>query len=484
MNHGCSVNRLPAACGPCARGPRSAGLLLAVAVLGLAATGSARADLAITNVTLIDGTGGPSRPGVTVLVRGERIAAVGSAVPVPRGTQRIDGTGRFVMPGLMDMHIHLIGAGQWRGLANPPGVAIDRDAALSYLHSYLYWGVTSVYDAGNAPELILDLRARERRGEIVSPRIFATGRALSYPGSWMASSFHGIGVPDWPGTQQVLDAQIAAQPDLQKLVIERFGVGPNPLAPHLPLDLMTRMIGHLRAHGVRTTIHATSEDFMRAADDAGVDTFAHPVGSARMTAAFIERLARERKPIATTMSVYDEIIRLADDPGYLDDALFTSVLSPAEIAARKAQGPARYAALGWSAWFKALQPYFNDNVKRLYDAGAVLVLATDRSEGPMLHREAELLAGLGIPAAAIVQMGTRNGAAFLGREADMGTVSPGKLADLLLLEADPTLSVLNLRRIALVIKGGRIVDRSQLDVQANAARATSGVGAASRGGPP
>ncbi|MDX2143882.1 MAG: amidohydrolase family protein [Rhodospirillaceae bacterium] len=428
---------------------------------------AARADVAITNVTLIDGTGGPAQPGVTVVTNGARIAAVGADVKIPRGMKRIDGTGKFLMPGLMDMHIHLIGAGQWRGLANPPGVAIDRDAALAYLHSYLYWGVTSVYDAGNVPDLILDLRAQERAGKIVSPRIFATGRALSYPGSWMAGTFHGVGVPDWPETQQVLDEQIAAQPDVQKLVMERFGLGPNPLAPHLPEDLMAKMVAYLHDHGVRTVIHASGEAFQRAALDAGIDSFAHPLGSARLTPEFTQRLAASQTPIATTMAVYDEIIRLGEDASYLDDPLFTSVLSADEIAARKAQGPSRYAALGWTGWFKALMPYYRENVRKLHGAGAVLVLATDRSEGPMLHRELELLADVGIPPAAIVRMGTLNGAVFLGRAADLGTVAPGKFADLLLLEADPTVDVRNMRRIAWVMKGGRIVDRAKLNVAAN-----------------
>ena len=66
---------------------------------------------------------------------------------------------------------------------NAPGVAIDFDAALSALHGFLYVGVTSVYDAGNNPDLIIELRRLERAGEIISPRIFASGHALSWPGS-------------------------------------------------------------------------------------------------------------------------------------------------------------------------------------------------------------------------------------------------------------------------------------------------------------
>jgi hypothetical protein len=111
------------------------------------------ADLAITNVTVIDGSGGPNTPNQTVLIEDGRITEIGNAdslVPPP-GAHPIDGTGKFLMPGWIDTHIHLIGVGQWRGLDNPPGVAIDYDEALSALHGFLYVGVTSVYDAGKQP---------------------------------------------------------------------------------------------------------------------------------------------------------------------------------------------------------------------------------------------------------------------------------------------------------------------------------------------
>ncbi|MDX2223342.1 MAG: amidohydrolase family protein [Rhodospirillaceae bacterium] len=455
------------------RGPSMRTISCLFALIMVAAVGATpRADIAITNVSLLDGSGGLAQPGMTVVVGGDRVTAVGPTVTVnvPRAAQRIDGTGKFLMPGLMDMHIHLVGAGQWRGLSNPPGVEIDRDAARSALHSYLYFGVTSVYDAGNNPDLILDLRAKERAGALVSPRIFATGHAISYPGSWMAGSFHGVGAPDWPDTIKLLDAQVSAGPDVQKLVLERFGLGPNPLAPHLPVDLMGKIIDYMRAKGIRTTIHATTESLARDALDAGIDSFAHPVATGRMSDAYVKLLAERQIPVATTLSVYDEIIRLGEDPSYLDDEMFTDVLSAEEIAARKEQGPARFASLGWTSWFKALNPYLRENVKKLHDAGGVVVLATDRSEGPMIHRELELLAEIGIPPADIVRIGTLNGAKYLGREADLGTIAPGKLADLLLLDADPTADVRNARRINTVIKGGQVIDRSKLDLPVNARR--------------
>lgn len=444
---------------------RFAAVLIAACISISSAFGT---DLAITNVTVIDGTGGPNTPNQTVLVENGLITTIAAAdeIQLSPGARLINGSGKFLMPGWIDAHIHLIGAGQWRGLDNPPGVEIDFNAALSARHGFLYVGVTSVYDAGNNPDLILEMRRRERAGEIVSPRIFATGHALSWPGGWMAGTFHGVGVPDWPETKKVLDAQIAVQPDIQKLVIEPFGMGPNPVAPSLPDDVMAKMVAYLNEHGVRTAVHATKELAAQAAIEAGISVLAHPVSTARVNPSFTAMLAERQMPVATTLSVFDEIIRFGDDPEVINTPLNNFVLGPEEVAARQAKGPPLYASMGWTTWFKALSPYLKENVRNLYDAGGLLVVATDRSNGPAYFRELELIAELGIPANEIVRMGTRNGATFLGRD-DLGMVAVGMRADLVLLDADPSVDIRNARTVNAVIKEGRVVDRTALSLPGN-----------------
>ena len=116
-------------------------------------------------------------PGTTVVIDGNRITAVGTTVPPPAGARVIDGTGKFLMPGMIDAHIHLRGG---RG-GNRPAAEQEREA-LRALHGYLYAGVTTVFDAGNQPEFIMGLRAKEQSGTIVSPRILATGGTDWVPG--------------------------------------------------------------------------------------------------------------------------------------------------------------------------------------------------------------------------------------------------------------------------------------------------------------
>ena len=141
----------------------------AVAAAPLAA--QQRPPLLIHDVTLIDGTGRPAVAGASVLVEGDRITRIARGrIEAPAGATRLDGRGKFLIPGLIDVHIHLDGANQ------------TADVGIRALHGFLYSGFTTVYDAGNAPDFIFALRARERAGEIASPRILATGGVVTAPG--------------------------------------------------------------------------------------------------------------------------------------------------------------------------------------------------------------------------------------------------------------------------------------------------------------
>ena len=151
--------------------------------------------LIIDHVTVIEGTGRAPQPDMAVVIDGAKIAAV-TPSQLAGGEQgrRIDARGKYLIPGLMDVHIHLRGAAQSSG-PNAKREEASRSEALAALASYLYSGVTTVFDAGNRRELILPLRAEERAGKILAPRIFATGNAITYPGS------HGdrisIGISDF-----------------------------------------------------------------------------------------------------------------------------------------------------------------------------------------------------------------------------------------------------------------------------------------------
>jgi imidazolonepropionase-like amidohydrolase len=113
---------------------------------------------------------------------------------------------------------------------------------------------------------------------------------------------------------------------------------------------------------------------------------------------------------------------------------------------------------------KVMTPVAQENLKKLHQAGGVVVLGTDQSLGAAVHRELELLVEGGIAPLDAIGIATRNGAVFLGRERDLGTVEAGKLADLVLLDADPVEDIDNVKKIHAVIKAGMLIDRSALEI--------------------
>jgi imidazolonepropionase-like amidohydrolase len=138
--------------------------------------------LIVRGVTLIDGNGGAPLANATVVVEGTRITQVSvGAVAAPAGAQVIDGRGKFLIPGLIDVHIHLAG-GSGNRANTQPITAQQELAGVRALHTFLYAGVTTVFDAGNQGTFIFALREKSRAGAIVSPRIFATGGTVTSPG--------------------------------------------------------------------------------------------------------------------------------------------------------------------------------------------------------------------------------------------------------------------------------------------------------------
>ena len=116
---------------------------------------------------------------------------------------------------------------------------------------------------------------------------------------------------------------------------------------------------------------------------------------------------------------------------------------------------------------KLMTPVAQDNLRQINAAGGILALGTDQTSGPAVHREMELLAAAGIPALDIIRIATLHGAKFLGKEDELGSIQEGKLADMVLLDADPLEDINNAKKIHLVIKNGSVIDTKKLDLPVN-----------------
>lgn len=433
--------------------------LAAVLLLTSHAPLSGQASLLIENVTLIDGTGRPAVPNAWVLVEGDRITRVAvREIEAPRDSRRIDGSGKFLIPGLMDMHIHLSGG---RGRGGP-----DEGAGIRALHGFLYSGFTSVFDAGNNPDYIFGLRTRERAGQMVAPRIFATGGVVTAPGG------HGGGagatlVDEWPGDMPLLDAHIEREPDLVKLTFDEHGWGTRPLIPLLDPGLMAEIGRYFNEHGIRTTVHISHEFRARQAIEAGINTLAHPIIQGPVSDGFVSLMAATKVPMVSTLTIGEGYSRLVEHPEFLDRPIYQAVYEPEVLEQLRTTVRDAYAARTWTTWMKVMTPVAQENLRLIVEAGGVIVLGSDQSTGPASHRELELMVEGGIPALEVIRIGTLNAAIFMGRERELGSIEEGKLADLVLLSADPLEDISHTQDIDLVIKGGKIVDRSALDLPVN-----------------
>ena len=413
------------------------------------------------NVTLIDGTGWPAVQ-TSVMVRGERIVAIGPgpfAVTMEYpGTRIIDATGKYLMPGLWDVHVHLGGG---RGRGEP-----DYDAGIRNLHGFLYSGITSIFDAGNSADFIMTLRARERENEILSPRIFATGPVVTAPGG------HGGGrgstlIDSWPEAREALDAHIALQPDMVKFTFDEHGWGTRPLIPLLPVDVMAKAGRYFNEHGIRTTVHISHEYRAIQAIEAGIDTLAHPIIQGPVSDEFVQLMASKKVPMVSTLTIGEGYSRLVEHPEYLDRPIYQAVYEPELIERLKTTMRDQYAARTWTTWMKVMTPVAQENLRKISAAGGMIVLGSDQSAGPQSHRELELMVEGGIPALEAIHIGTLNAATFMGKDRELGSIEVGKLADMVLLSADPLADISNAQTIDTVIKNGRIIDRSALDLPVN-----------------
>ena len=438
---------------------RSIVFALALALVPVLAGAAER--LIIDHVTVIEGTDRAPQPDMAVIIDGAQIAAVTpSQLAGNESGRRIDARGKYLIPGLFDVHIHLRGAAQPSG----PNVKWDdasRGEALGALASYLYSGVTTVFDAGNFPKLILPLRADERAGKILSPRIFATGNAITYPGS------HGdrisIGISDFEKDKALLDAHIAEQqPDMVKLMMEEEGWGSRPMITLLTADLAEKIVRYYNQHGIRATAHVSNEFRALEAIYAGLDTLAHPVIQGPVSDSFVKLMAAKKIPFASTLTIGENYTRLAEHPEYLDQPLYAASLTVAERNKLKTETAAEFRARTWTTWMKIMTPIAQENIRKIHAAGGVVACGTDQSSGPAVHRELELLAAAGIAPLDVIRIATYNSAVFLGKADQLGSVQVGRFADLVMLDADPAVSVDNVKAIALVMKNGEIIDESKL----------------------
>lgn len=431
--------------------------------------------LVITGATLIDGTGAEAVADSVVVIRGDRIAAAGprSRVGVPKGARVLDARGKWIIPGLVDAHVHFFQSG---GLYTRPDVIDLRDRVPyeqeleeirqrlpQIFRRYLCAGVTSVVDVGG-PMWNFKVRDMATRTE-AAPRVAVAGPLVSMysPEALQTDDPAIIRVQNPEEARALVRHQVAEKPDLVKIWFIRLP--DTKLEESLPLVEATIQEAH--AHGVRVAVHATELETAKAAVRAGCDILVHGVDDEAVDHEFIQ-MVRDRGVIYTSSIVvfegYDKVlgekVSLTDiDVACGDPAVITTWAELAEVPEEK-----RPQRPDWVDRAIATVPV---NLKRMQEAGGIVAVGTDAGNigtlhGPAIHREFELMAEAGLTPMEILLAATRNAALVFSSDPEFGIIEPGKLADLVILDADPLADIRNARKITKVIKGGRVFDHASL----------------------
>ncbi|MDX1622897.1 MAG: amidohydrolase family protein [Gemmatimonadota bacterium] len=432
------------------------------------------AAIVLDGATLVDGTGAAPVADAQVVVRGDRIACAGGEeeCPAPEGARSLDLEGRWIVPGLVDAHVHFSQTGWVDGRPDavdlrdrhpyPEVVAELESNPGRFLRAYLCSGVTSVFDVGGYP---WTWTLRERvADDPTAPRVEAAGPLLSTVDFWL----------NLPGERQFV--YMASDSIVRRAV--RYHAANHTdavkvwyITPPQPPDssrarvLVRAAAEEAEARGIPLIVHATGLWEAKDAVRAGADLLVHSVFDEPVDEEFL-RLARESgvlyTPTIMVLEGYADVYRNRFDgsryPLSCVDpqtrALVNKPLPEARLP-RGADTP-RAAAAREERLERTLE-----NTRRVHEAGIPIVVGTDAGNpgtlhGPSIHREIELVARAGLTPMETIVAATRNGARAMGREADLGTVEAGKRADLLVLSADPLADPAHLREIVWVMKGGAL----------------------------
>jgi imidazolonepropionase-like amidohydrolase len=437
----------------------------------------------ISNVSVLDVDRGIAIPGQDVFIEGASIVAVaatGSRPPPPNATV-IDGDGATVMPGLIDMHAHLGNgsAPSWLGRLPDPK---------ANMLAYLYCGVTTVLEPGDQAPDAFKRRAGVASGEMLGPRIFTAGPFITADGGHPVPIIRTL-APWWirwyligHRTRQVKNpdearaavkelAQMRA--DFVKVMVDRI---PEQV-PRITNELVAAAVVEARGAGLRTLAHiGSAQDAMDAAN-AGVAMWMHGVYKEKLSPEQVAALAKFGIPMVPTIGVFENYALLGQGPR-VPTALEKETAS-AEVLGAFDNPPQTKATAYFGPYIQSLRPLrpaWRENVRALRQAGVMILAGSDTQSGVFpgagLHRELNLLVESGMTPVEAIRAATSDAARFLanGAEPAFGLVAPGKAADLLIVDGDPTRSLEALSRIRAVIQAGTPLRRTSLLAGASASR--------------
>ena len=424
----------------------------------LVLVGVAHAEkLALVGGMLLDGYEVPPLHHAAVLIEDERIVRVGRAsdIDIPSEYRVIDTSGRTMLPGLIDLHAHLMILGhgdyeRWFSWLETSGTSMERMMEIS-AKQLLDAGITSAVDLGASLEEVLAVRDRVRAGEIPGPRLWVSG-------AWIARREWSI-LP--ASGQRLIGSPEEAARATEELA--RAGVDVIKAWAGLTRKDYAAIVETAHRHDIPVHAHVYDPISVRNALEMGVDVLQH-VGSAG-TPPYEEALVRDivvsGRPVVPTGAhrvwVFPATIQF---PERLQDPRLRTDFPP-ELYEEVQASFQNFHALSYFATTHRQMFFGDDSLRQWIDSGAVIGMGTD-SGTPMnfhteaLWREIKAFVDLGMTPQAAISATTRVNARILGRGNDLGTIEPGKLADIIVVRGDSLFNIMALGDVEVVMKGGKI----------------------------
>lgn len=409
------------------------------------------------DVAVFDPASATVKRGMSVVVVGERIVRVGKegTVTIPANARSIDGRGHTLLPGLWDMHVHV---------SSEDGIM------------HLAAGVTSVRDLANDTDTVLETRRRFDAGELIGPRVILAGFM--------------DGTSEYTGPTKVVvdtvDQARDAIANYKKLGYEQIKIY-SSINPKLVPDIADLV----HANGMRLSGHIPAFMTAEQAVEQGFDEIQHANmlilnflfdkvqdtrTPARFTAvgeygadldlqsdevkAFIRLLVDKKTVIDPTVTIFESM--LVARPGTVSPA-FAAIADRLPIQLQRGlRNDGLPVPDGMDEQYRASFATMLRLIGLLHEAGVPIVAGTDAMAGFTLHRELELYVRAGIPTAQVLRLATLGSAEITGRDTTLGTVEPGKLADLVLVQGDPVARISDIRNTVLTVKNGVLYDSATL----------------------
>jgi imidazolonepropionase-like amidohydrolase len=445
--------------------------------------------VALMHVTVIEVTGAPSKSDMTVIVEGERIAAIRKTgkVGLPRNAQVVDASGKFLIPGLWDMHTH----------------TLREERVATFFPLFIVNGVTAVRDMGmplKNLELLKQWRKEIQEGTRTGPRIVASGATLG-------------------GARPQLTFTVATEAEARQAVVTLKQKGADFIKVYslLSRPLFFAVADEAKKQGLTFVGHVPVSVTATEASDAGQKSMEHLYGileSCSGNEAEVRKEVEEAAKNPDTWSAWGAVVRTTDglyaqqarEKTYSKEkceALFArfvrngtwqcpTLVMRRALALREDDAFRKDARLryipqsevkGWTGQSDsrnvnlAAEEIANRKIRleketelvgEMHRAGVRILAGTDLGNpyvypGSSLHDELELLVQAGLTPLEALQTATINPAKFFGKEKELGTIEKGKLADCVLLDANPLEDINNTRKISAVVLNGRLLDRAALD---------------------